>query len=597
MNVKLWKGQTTMKFIESFYDNYTFLYIMGGICCIGVLMKCCLLYGYVRLIRASESMATTNTNWMKNMKLRFETSYQLKIGVNNVDIFVDKHVNRSKFCGILLSTWENLSGQTITLCLAVGTFAGVSGLVYNCGAGRVLFTFFVGAWTAIIVNIVDNVVNIPAHRQLLRLNLKDYFENYLKTRMEQEHLNTELKKQTRREYLYELTNSVTSLTAATLQEAEIAKRLEEAKREVEETLQVTPVRYLTPKPVVVKDALSKSAPLKVEKVIEKKNDNKDQKKQLKLLKTMELEREKELREEKKRLNALSKESSKEKRKEDKKIDKLNKNNAKIESKEFFKQEKILKKEELEQAKLQAFQIEKQEKLNKKEEKKQDKLSKIQAKLDANAEKKEQIDQKKALRKQERLTKQQEKEDKKQARLDQRAAIKQDKIEKKEANRLAKIKAKEDATILKYVHKQERIKQKESKLQEKIARASNPNTSNPNTSNLKKEERWNESRASQKAYMEKMRLKEEKQRNMRQIEEERRIKVLRKEDNKGMEEMDSYEAAQDIIDEIVKQKKDDKIKLQQIMENVTGIQQEASECLATSKEDDELIEEVLREFFM
>ncbi|ABX40805.1 hypothetical protein Cphy_0418 [Lachnoclostridium phytofermentans ISDg] len=555
-------------------------------------MKCCLLYGYARLIRASESMATTNTNWMKNMKMRFETSYQLKIGVNNVDIFVDKHVNRSKFCGILLSTWENLSGQTITLCLAIGTFAGISGLVYNCGTGRVLFTFFVGAWTAIIVNIVDNVVNIPAHRQLLRLNLKDYFENYLKTRMEQEHLNAEIRKQTRREYLYEITNSVASQTAATLQDPELAKRLEDAKREVEEALLVTPVKVVNPRPVVVKQALSKSAPLKVEKEFENKIDKKEdkidkkeQKNQLKLLKTMEMEREKELREEKKRLEALSKESTKEKKKEDKKIAKLDKKNEKLALKESFKQEKFQKKEELEQAKLQAFHEERQEKLAKKEEKKQVKQGKKQSKIDASIAKKEQKEKEKDLEKQALMAKQQEREEKKQAILERKATIKQEKIDKKEENRLAKLKAKEDAKISKYVHKQQ-------KLQEKIAKASNPNVNM-----MEKEEKSNGSKVSQKAYMEKMRLKEEKQRSQVRLEEERRIKALNSEKNANLPETNLYEAAQDIIDELVKQKKEDSINLKQAMENESEMKQEANECLATSKEDDELIEEVLREFFM
>ncbi len=575
-----------MKFIESFYDNYTFLYIMGGICCIGVLMKCSLLYGYVRLIRASESMATTNTNWMKNMKLRFETSYQLKIGVNNVDIFVDKHVNRSKFCGILLSTWENLSGQTITLCLVTGTFAGISGLVYHCGAGRVLFTFFVGAWTAIIVNIVDNVVNIPAHKQLLRLNLKDYFENYLKVRMEQEHLNAEIRKQTRREYLYEM-NSATSLTAATLQDSEPAKRLTEAKWEVEETLLATPVKLANPKPVVVKQALSKNTSFTAE--TEKKSEIKEQKSQLKLLKTMELEREKELKEEKKRLEALSKESAKEKKKEDKKKVRFEKKNEKLILKEAFKQEKLQKKEELEQAKLQAYHEERQEKLAKKEEKEQEKLNKKQAKIDAKLAKKEQKEKQQEMKQQALLVKQQDKEEKKQANINQKAAIKQEKTNRKEENRLAKIKAKEDAKISKYIHKQEKIKAKESKLQEKIARASNPNAGIK-----RKEEKSNASKISQKAYKEKMRLKEEKQRNQAQLEEEKKLKAF---NSASKQTETNYEAAQDIIDELVKQKAEDRVALKQFMEKANEARQEAGDCIATSKEDDELIEEVLREFFM
>ena len=186
--------------IQRFYKDNIFLYVMGGLCALGVLLKFFLLLAYNRLIRASESMAMAKNPWMKNMKLRFETAYQLKIGVNDVDTYVDKYVSKTKFGGLLLSTWENLSGQTIALCLLTGSCAGVLGLVYECEQGAILFTFFTGAWTAIVVNIVDNIVNISAHKQMLRYNLIDYFENYLKVRMEQEIFHPEMLKSHQREY-------------------------------------------------------------------------------------------------------------------------------------------------------------------------------------------------------------------------------------------------------------------------------------------------------------------------------------------------------------------------------------------------------------
>lgn len=177
--------------VQELYDKYIFLYIMGSLCVIGVLLKCFLLVVYNKLIRASESMATTKKAWMKHMKSRFENAYHQRVGVNDVDIFVDKYVSKTKYGGLLLSTWENLSGQIISLCILTGSFAGILGIVYDCGKGPILFTFFMGAWTAVIVNIVDNIVNISGHRQVLRYNLKDYFENYLKVKMEQTVYNRE----------------------------------------------------------------------------------------------------------------------------------------------------------------------------------------------------------------------------------------------------------------------------------------------------------------------------------------------------------------------------------------------------------------------
>lgn len=189
--------------IQELYEKHIFLYIMGGLCALGVLIKCILLIVYNKLILSSENMAQAKKSWLKNMKLRFESSYQLQLGVNDVDTYVDKYVSKIKYGGLLLSTWENISGQTIGLCLLTGSFAGILGYVYDCGQGPVLFTFFMGAWTAIIVNIVDNIVNISAHKQMLRYNLIDYFENNLKVRMEQEVFHADARRKYQREYFDE----------------------------------------------------------------------------------------------------------------------------------------------------------------------------------------------------------------------------------------------------------------------------------------------------------------------------------------------------------------------------------------------------------
>jgi len=212
--------------VQELFDRYVFLYIMGGLCAFGVIIKLFLLIAYSRMIKASDSMSNTKKRWMKQMKLKFETCYQLKIGVNNVDVFVDKYVNRRKFCGILLSTWERISGQTISLCLLTGSISGVLGILYDCGWKQTLFTFFTGLWTSLIVIIVDNIVNIKDHRTLLHLNLNDYFENYLKVRLEREHFYPEQLTKYNQEYFTEANPSVH--TACSTEEAKNDSKVKKA---------------------------------------------------------------------------------------------------------------------------------------------------------------------------------------------------------------------------------------------------------------------------------------------------------------------------------------------------------------------------------
>ncbi len=492
--------------IQDLYDNYVFLYIMGGLCGLGVFLKCFLLVVYNKLIKASESMTSTNKNWLKNMRLRFESSYQLQLGVNDVDTYVDKYVSKIKYGGLLLSTWENLSGQTIGLCLLTGSFAGILGFVYECGQGPVLFTFFAGAWTAIIVNIVDNIVNISAHKQMLRYNLIDYFENNLKVRMEQEIYHPEARRKYQRQYFTEGVEEIQVANADKDHEIDLAE----------------------------------------------KDSN--------LLSGQEL---------------MSDDSSK-------KVEKQARKQAKQDEIEAKKN----KKEEIKQAKLNKVQAKKQARHDAKQAKKQAKLDAIQAKKQAKLDKKQQLIEEKKAKKRAR-------EDFK---IAKEKAIIEDMLAKKQAKESQKAAAKEEK------ENQRRIAQKE---KERI-----------------EDERKQKELENNKAYREKMRLKQEKEREAIKRREEQELAkrkeeqeaAKRKEDQEVIKRKEELELvkrreeqkALEKFKEANKNKVEDKALLvkdqpekfeKEVNENMFDevAEDEVISLTATSKEEDMLIEEVLKDF--
>ena len=492
--------------IQDLYDNYVFLYIMGGLCGLGVFLKCFLLVVYNKLIKASESMTSTNKNWLKNMRLRFESSYQLQLGVNDVDTYVDKYVSKIKYGGLLLSTWENLSGQTIGLCLLTGSFAGILGFVYECGQGPVLFTFFAGAWTAIIVNIVDNIVNISAHKQMLRYNLIDYFENNLKVRMEQEIYHPEARRKYQRQYFTEGVEEIQVANADKDHEIDLVE----------------------------------------------KDSN--------LLSGQEL---------------MSDDSSK-------KVEKQARKQAKQDEIEAKKN----KKEEIKQAKLNKVQAKKQARHDAKQAKKQAKLDAIQAKKQAKLDKKQQLIEEKKAKKRAR-------EDFK---IAKEKAIIEDMLAKKQAKESQKAAAKEEK------ENQRRIAQKE---KERI-----------------EDERKQKELENNKAYREKMRLKQEKEREAIKRREEQELAkrkeeqeaAKRKEDQEVIKRKEELELvkrreeqkALEKFKEANKNKVEDKALLvkdqpekfeKEVNENMFDevAEDEVISLTATSKEEDMLIEEVLKDF--
>lgn len=188
------------------YELYEEKWLIYGILAaggIGFLGKLITAAAYGSLVRASNEMGNSKNKLMKLLCLRFETLYKLKIGVNNVDTFVDKYVHRQKFCGILLSTWENFSGQMTLLCLAGAVLGSIWGYLLHCGQETILYTFLCGAGTAFVLIMFDRLVNIRGKRQLLYINIHDYLENYLKARLENEHLSSEALEKYRRAYFEE----------------------------------------------------------------------------------------------------------------------------------------------------------------------------------------------------------------------------------------------------------------------------------------------------------------------------------------------------------------------------------------------------------
>ncbi len=206
--------------IRELYDRSVFIYTMIGLCTLGIISKVILHFVYGSLAKASYSMGVSKNLLTQSMKKKFETCYKLKIGVNNVDIFVDKYLYRHKFCGILLSTWESICGQLLLSCVLIGSTSTILGIVYQCGKDAILFTFTIGILSSGLLIFFEGLVNTASKKEIIRLNMKDYLENFLKVRLEQGELAPELIEQYKKDLksIEEVTEQNSSpLTAATLE--------------------------------------------------------------------------------------------------------------------------------------------------------------------------------------------------------------------------------------------------------------------------------------------------------------------------------------------------------------------------------------------
>lgn len=214
--------------IQELFNKSIFIYIMIGLCGLGVLIKIILQLVYGRLAKASYNMGASKNLLTRNMKKKFETCYKLKIGVNNVDIFVDKYLFTHKFCGILLSTWENVCGQLLLSCVLIGSISTILGIINECGRNAILNTFAAGIVSSGLLIFFEGLLNISGKKEIIRLNMKDYLENFLKVRLEQGELQPELIEQYKKD-LKAIEESVEPGSASVLTAATIEPKVKNGK--------------------------------------------------------------------------------------------------------------------------------------------------------------------------------------------------------------------------------------------------------------------------------------------------------------------------------------------------------------------------------
>ncbi|TAH69581.1 MAG: hypothetical protein EWM47_06505 [Anaerolineaceae bacterium] len=220
--------------IQNIYNNNIIIYTFAALCGLGILVRAILDMVYIYLVKESDRLGTTKNKLLKHMKMKFETCYKLNIGVNNVDTFVDKSLTKYRFCGILLSTWENFSGQVLLLSFLIIPISAVFGVVFEISRDQILYTGAVGVLTGAALILADKMTNLPVKKQMIRLNLLDYLENFCKVRLEHEVSQPEKLEQYRLEYLAAIGTKVKNIKTESENKEELSRRQEARKRKEEE---------------------------------------------------------------------------------------------------------------------------------------------------------------------------------------------------------------------------------------------------------------------------------------------------------------------------------------------------------------------------
>ena len=156
------------------------------LCLFSLCIKIMLNHTYNRLLRAADDLGHSNHRLMKTLCMRFETCYQLKIGVPNVSLFVEKYLRHYRILGIHIKAWEHIH----MLCIILVMAGSMGNSIWNMMQGREARMVFLPLLTGItgtgILFVLDFLFNIESKWQMLKVDVTDYLENICKPRMENE---------------------------------------------------------------------------------------------------------------------------------------------------------------------------------------------------------------------------------------------------------------------------------------------------------------------------------------------------------------------------------------------------------------------------
>ncbi len=158
--------------------------LMGLFLVLSILSRLFLGLLYRRLIRETDNMASTDNKLLKQCKLKFANCFQLNNGVSNIPIFVDKFLNRLAIGRLSFDAVYHLSGQFVLLSVVCSGVGVCKSIVRGRSLGDIL-PFYIACFLGLYVFFsVSAVVDIKGKRRMLKVNLVDYLENHLSSRMD-----------------------------------------------------------------------------------------------------------------------------------------------------------------------------------------------------------------------------------------------------------------------------------------------------------------------------------------------------------------------------------------------------------------------------
>ncbi len=177
--------------MKQFLENYNLLFAMTILTALAIAFKCIGAIVYQMLLRDSEQVPSTKNKWIRAMYTKFEACYKLKIPIHNPDCFVENHMAQYHVFGISLNTLENTDIFCGLIVTAVTLLSIMCGIYYEFPLRWTLIHSMTLVCFLLFLAAGELMFQVRHKRNLLHLQLLNYFENTLQAKLENQYLHPE----------------------------------------------------------------------------------------------------------------------------------------------------------------------------------------------------------------------------------------------------------------------------------------------------------------------------------------------------------------------------------------------------------------------
>lgn len=158
------------------------LYVLAGICVLGIMTRAITKRFYKRLIKESTNLALTKNKSLKELRQKAENTYRMNQGMSDSGAWLEHQLYEMKIMGVNLSGWSNLCMQWTWLCLLAGGLGAFLSYWYRLDTFYIVLYGGGSVLLAMITMLFDNGV-AGGWREQLQAALQDYLENVMYPRM------------------------------------------------------------------------------------------------------------------------------------------------------------------------------------------------------------------------------------------------------------------------------------------------------------------------------------------------------------------------------------------------------------------------------